>query len=712
MKAQINKLKLIGKSTENGKPEKTSADRDSDIVALINGLSQTVFEINSSGELVYINTEWEKLCGFSIGESLGSDYIQYVHPYDREQCAQFFNNILNNNKDSSSVRLRMLTKTDDLCWVNLRANSFVNYNDNNLYIVGVLSNITDRVREYGLHQANFRTLYELINNLCGLVYRGRNDREWTMEFVSDGCLELTGYKPKDLENKTVTFGSLINPNDQDLVWNNVQSALAEKRYYDINYRIRTSTGTEKWVWERGKGNFSTTGELLSIEGLIVDITDYKRNKIEKNESHLYKTISRLPQKILFIDRLDLAVNKTKTIKSYKFAFMILSLDKYSKLQERYPADRIDKLNIAVSNIFKQAINSYDSLCMYDTGEFAFLLEHVESINDVTSIIKTIQKNMLEPVVINNIQTYLTFSIGVTLIDEPAIERKNVIEQAYSALSHAKSLGGSRYEIFNEELNAKMFALDRMENEVLYALDNDEFLGCYQPVIAIKDGTVIGMETQLYWKHPRRGKIPASAFSPIETNIELITSLNKWILSRTLKQIDTWSKDEDFNRQLQIIIHLCGHRIFSPELVNYMKDVLEKATLDKFRLMIRFDASFVPLLEADDIASIGKLKEQGLELVIAMDNSGIIPGSDLFSITADTVILEKPADTESLLHTKARIDFIHALNKKVILNDINTKDELDLVQKLEFDYIKGKAVVPPLNRDDIAEYLLRNRPETA
>jgi len=120
-----------------------------------------------------------------------------------------------------------------------------------------------------------RMLSTLMSNLPGMAYRSRNDRNWTMEFVSDGCLDLTGHRPEELiGNRSTSYGDLIHPEDREYVWNRVQEAVAEKRPFRLLYRLRSIQGI-KWVWGMGQGIFSANGDLLFLEGFATDITDRK-----------------------------------------------------------------------------------------------------------------------------------------------------------------------------------------------------------------------------------------------------------------------------------------------------------------------------------------------------------------------------------------------------------------------------------------------------
>ncbi len=130
-------------------------------------------------------------------------------------------------------------------------------------------------------QESARFLSSVLSNLPGLVYRCRNDRDWTVEFISEGCLALTGYPASDfIQNSKRTYAELIHPDDREAVWNDVQAAVTEKRPFQLTYRIQVASGEEKWVWEQGCGVFTDTGALSALEGFITDITQRKRAEEE------------------------------------------------------------------------------------------------------------------------------------------------------------------------------------------------------------------------------------------------------------------------------------------------------------------------------------------------------------------------------------------------------------------------------------------------
>jgi len=128
-----------------------------------------------------------------------------------------------------------------------------------------------------------RTLATLISNLPGIVYRCHNNRDWTMEFASGGCLELTGYSAEDFVSGRKSFADIIHPDDREQVWNAVQGGIDRRRAYRSTYRVRTQQGGERWLWEQGQGVFGVDGELIALEGFITDLTALRRTQIELEE---------------------------------------------------------------------------------------------------------------------------------------------------------------------------------------------------------------------------------------------------------------------------------------------------------------------------------------------------------------------------------------------------------------------------------------------
>ncbi|MGD1042808.1 MAG: PAS domain S-box protein [Sedimentisphaerales bacterium] len=171
-------------------------------------------------------------------------------------------------------------------------------------LIVVVRDITERkLAEDGLLESR-RTLQTLMGNLPGMAYRCRNDRDWTMEFVSEGSVNLTGYQPAELiNNSKIAYNKLIHPDECEKVWDTIQASLKEHKTFQVTYRIKTADGEQKWVLEQGQGIFTSKGELLAIEGFISEITDkvQMQESIKESEHFLSEVFASIQDGISVLD---------------------------------------------------------------------------------------------------------------------------------------------------------------------------------------------------------------------------------------------------------------------------------------------------------------------------------------------------------------------------------------------------------------------------
>ncbi len=163
----------------------------------------------------------------------------------------------------------------------------------------------DVTREYQMREAlkeNQRQLHVFLNNFPGLAYRCKNDMQYTMQFVSKGCFDLTGYHDKELTDSSgITYADIIYEEDRDYVWQTIQKALKDSAVFQLTYRIRHKTGSLKWAWEQGQGFFDENHEVIALEGFISDISKQKQSeKILIESEAKFRTITEQMTDMVFL----------------------------------------------------------------------------------------------------------------------------------------------------------------------------------------------------------------------------------------------------------------------------------------------------------------------------------------------------------------------------------------------------------------------------
>jgi PAS domain S-box-containing protein len=233
-------------------------------------------------EIIDVNTAFEEILGINKKEVLGKN-ISEVYGTGKPTYLEIYNNVSKTgNPNHFEYYFEAINKYFS---INV-------FSPSNGMLVTIFEDITERRKNEEALIENKRTLETLISNLPGVAYKCRNDPQWTMEFVSEGCFQLTGYQSEDLiNNKKISYNDLIHPDDRQMVWDTIQTSLKDNKPFKIIYRITTSEFENKYVWEQGRGIFSSEGNFIALEGFITDITRRIKSdeEIKKSEAY-YRTI--------------------------------------------------------------------------------------------------------------------------------------------------------------------------------------------------------------------------------------------------------------------------------------------------------------------------------------------------------------------------------------------------------------------------------------
>lgn len=243
----------------------------------------------------YISPFVEQLLGYCPEELLKeSKWCDVIHPDDLPLLLNLSSR-MHKNEGKGQVDFRVFTKDGRQLWMQATSWAVCNEAGQPLYFQGIAIDITERHQAVEALRESQRRLMTLMGNLPGMAYRCKKDKQWTMEFVSEGCQMLTGYFPEDLvENKRLSYSQLVHPEDIQMVREMIEGLVAQEKSFNLIYRIHTASGEEKWVEEKGQGVFGPKGNLIALEGFICDITekenarktllDYSNKlKIEVNE---------------------------------------------------------------------------------------------------------------------------------------------------------------------------------------------------------------------------------------------------------------------------------------------------------------------------------------------------------------------------------------------------------------------------------------------
>ena len=286
----IGFISVITDITERVTAARSLQKERESLQAVLDTAVDGIIAINEHGIIESYNPAAERIFGYSREEVTGQNVAMLMPEPDRSQHQKYVENYLRTGKAKiiGKGRETIGQRKDGSKFPLELAISEVRSGERCVF-TGIVRDITERKRAEAELRESQRVLNTLMSNLPGMAYRCRHDEDWTMEFVSEGCLALIGYSPDELLlNDKISFGQCIHPDDRDAVSNGIEIAIQEKKSFELVYRLVTARRETKWVWEQGRGIFAPDGELVALEGFISDITERKQaeEKIKASEQEL------------------------------------------------------------------------------------------------------------------------------------------------------------------------------------------------------------------------------------------------------------------------------------------------------------------------------------------------------------------------------------------------------------------------------------------
>ena len=362
------------------RPEEESRQNEGDLRLILDSTAEGIYVVDLEGKCTLCNASCLSMLGYShesqlLGKNL-HDIIHYKHPdgthYPEEQCRIFQ---AFKKGQGTHVEDEVFWRADGTCFP-VEYFSYPQYRNGKVIgAVVTFVDITERKKAERELRESERSKAVLLSNLPGMAYRCNYDRDWTMQFVSDGCFKLTGYHPESLlGNREVSFNSLILPEYREPIWEEWARVLALKVPFKYEYPIKTASGEIKWVFEQGQGIYNEKGEIEALEGLIIDITDrvVKEQEIEYLSYHDFLT--GLYNHRYFEEakkRLDIGSNLPLSI-------IIGDINGVKLINDAFGHSAGDKLIAKTASIIKGCCREGDILARTGGDEFCILLPKTDS----------------------------------------------------------------------------------------------------------------------------------------------------------------------------------------------------------------------------------------------------------------------------------------------------------------------------------------------
>ncbi|MBV8883673.1 MAG: diguanylate cyclase [Chroococcidiopsidaceae cyanobacterium CP_BM_RX_35] len=406
----------------------------------------------------------------------------------------------------------------------------------------ILANdVTERRQTEEALKESQRRLSSLIDSLPGIVFSSSNDSKWSMTYLSEGCLRLTGYKSEELLGNG-SYNSIVHAEDLPNIYQAIASAAKSKQPYTIEYRIRTKTGQEKWFWEKGSGVFDSNGKVLCIEGFITDITESKQVQEKLMHDACHDRLTGLPNRALFTERLQQALNCYQQHRDELFAVLFLDLDRFKTINDSLGHAVGDQLLVEIGHKLKLYLRPGDTIARLGGDEFALLLKNLDDPKLAEEYAKQIQQQLTTPFNLRGHEVIVSISIGIALSHFRYQQPDDLLRDADIAMFQAKQRGRSYYQVFAPQMYTHAVDLLSLEQDLHRAFERHEFQVYYQAIVSFATYQIAGFEALVRWQHPRYGLLSPAKFLPVAQETGLIVQLDWWMMQEACHQIVQWQAE--------------------------------------------------------------------------------------------------------------------------------------------------------------------------
>lgn len=556
---------------------------------------------------------------------------------------------------------------------------------------------------------------ELFNHQLRLVHAHKVARlgywDWDIKnnhlYWSDEVFNIYGMSSVVKEIDYEQFLGIVYEDDQDKIDYATRKSLNQGEPYSIEHRILLPDGEFKYIHQHAELIKNEEGQVIRMLGIAQDITE--RHVAQEKIKHLayYDSLTDLPNRTLFHDRLNHALERAGRSEE-EVAVFLIDLDRFKKINDSLGHDIGDLFLQSVAGSLKKATRSADTIARLGGDEFALVIEGVTSEEGVLEVARKTLEALLATHNIQGNELISAGSIGISVSSNENRHKESLIKQADLAMYKSKEEGGNRFCFYSKEMKSRAHQMLILENELRKALEKNELVVHYQPKVCVKKDKIKGMEALIRWQHPEKGLIPPTDFVPIAEETGLIVPMGMWILEEACKQTSKWHK-LGFS-DLIVSINISAKQFHSKGFVDGIQQALIDSGITPQFVELEITESCTITDIDKTIRFLNAFRDMGMRISMDDFGTGFSSLSFLNQLPLDTLKVDRAfikdinAEGENGELASLIIAMAKSLNLSVVAEGIETIDHLDFLKNSDCDEYQGFLASPPVEANQFKELL--------
>ncbi|NKE71160.1 putative bifunctional diguanylate cyclase/phosphodiesterase [Candidatus Manganitrophus noduliformans] len=453
------------------------------------------------------------------------------------------------------------------------------------------------------------------------------------------------------------------------------------------------------------------GERIGRVWCFHDITERKQAEERLNHLTNFDLLTNLPNRLLFRDRLGLAISRAPWHKR-SVGVLLLDLDRFKVVNETLGQAMGDFLLKAVSERLSATVREGDTVARLGDDMFGLILDDLAQPADSFRVSQKILDSLGKPFQLKGQEIFVSASIGIAIFPNDGDEIDLLMKHADTAMYRAKEQGGNNYQLYAPAMNQHATKRLALENNLRRALERGEFLLYYQPKVDLTTGQIVGMEALIRWKSPEAGMVSPADFIPLAEETGLIVPMGEWILRTACAQNKAWQKQG--LPPVRMGVNLSARQLQRQNLIGTIAHVLNETGLDPNYLELELTESLIMKSNESTMTELRELHLGGIEISIDDFGTGYSSLSYLKRLPIDTLKIDKSfvqevtTDLDDAAIVAAIITMAHTLKLKVVAEAVETVEQLEFLRGLKCDQMQGYLFSKPLPAEEITRLLAEGK----
>jgi diguanylate cyclase (GGDEF)-like protein/PAS domain S-box-containing protein len=522
---------------------------------------------------------------------------------------------------------------------------------------------------------------------------------------------------------------LLGYSEDELLQMNVQAVTHESdlgetladMYQMLEGKLVNSTREKRYIHKQGHTVWATVslssvfdeqGKPMHFILQAQDITERRQAEEKLHHAAFYDSLTGLPNRALFTEHLQLAINRAKQYPDHLFGVLFLDLDCFKNINDSLGHVVGDQLLNAIARRLENCVRPEDTISRFGGDEFAVLLNGINHAADALVITERVLRTLESPFKLSGHDVFTSSSIGIALSAIGYNSTEEILRDADTAMYRAKEQGKGRHEVFDKVMHARLISRLQLENDLRYALERKEMEVYYQPIMNLEDGRISGFEALIRWHHPVRGLVSPVDFIPVAEDTELIIPIGQWVLLEACRQVRQWQSMYASDQPLTISVNLSSRQFKQPDLVGQIKQILYQTNLDPNCLRLEITESMVMDDAEAATAMLRQLRSLNVQLSIDDFGTGYSSLSYLHRFPVNILKIDKSfvgrmsVEEESLGIVETIVTLASKLKMKVVAEGIETTEQWGKLKSLQCQYGQGYLFSRPVPAE-VAEELINN-----